>query len=91
MGIRYMTKEREDNLVQIHVEGHGCVDGIFNCYGRFNNSHAFSDGFKPDGGWYRISDYTIDDLKKFKLRNVVITCSDTCKEVKEAIFNVSES
>ena len=85
MGIRYMCKEREDNLIEIHVYGHGCMDGIYNCDGRFDTSHVFSDGFKPDDGWYRIADYGIDELKKFKDKNIKITYSDTCNDVEQAV------
>ena len=80
-----MSKEREDNLVAIHVYGHGCLEGIFNCEGKFDTSHEYSDGFKPDEDWYRIADYTIKELKNFKSRNIKITYSDTCDEVKENV------
>lgn len=35
MGIRYMCREREDNLIEIHVYGHACIEGYFKCEGRF--------------------------------------------------------
>lgn len=85
MGIRYMSKEREDNLVAVNVCGHGCVEGIFNCEGRFDTSHEYSDGFKPDDGWYRIADYMVGDLRRFKSRGIEITYDDTCKEIKDEV------
>lgn len=85
MGIRYMCKEREDNLIEIHVCGHGCIEGIYNCEGRFDTSHVFSDGFSPDDGWYRIADYTISQLKFFKDKNIKITYSDTCDDVEQVV------
>lgn len=63
MGIRYMCKEREDNLIDINVYGHGCMEGLYNCEGRFNTKHVFSDGFNPDSGWYRIADYRVNEMK----------------------------
>lgn len=85
MGIRYLSKERADNLIEIYVYAHGCIDGIYNCEGRFNTQHIFSDGFKPDEGWYHIADYMIDELKFFRKRGVIITYSDTCKYVQKLV------
>ncbi|MEE1255996.1 MAG: hypothetical protein UHN47_05740 [Lachnospiraceae bacterium] len=87
MGIRYMSKERADNLTEIHVYGGACVQGHFKCQGKFNTEHEFSDGFKPDDGWYRIADYTVANLRKFKNRNIPITYSDTCDYVKKRVEN----
>lgn len=70
MGISYMSKEREDNLIEINVYGHGCIEGLYNCEGRFDTAHLFSDGFEPDDGWYRIADYTAARLKYFKDKGV---------------------
>lgn len=88
MGVRYLSKERENNLIAIHVYGHGCMDNVFTCEGKFNTSHKYSDGFKPDEGWYRIADYSVEELKKFKFRNVTITYSVTCEEIKENVESV---
>lgn len=85
MGIRYMCKEREDNLIDINVYGHGCMEGLYNCEGRFNTKHIFSDGFNPDSGWYRIADYRVNDLKVFMKKGINITYDDSCKYVSELI------
>lgn len=85
MGIRYLSQEREDNLIEINVYGHGCIEGIYTCEGRFNTNHIFKDGFKPDDGWYRIADYSIHELKAFKNKGITITCSNTCENVRKAI------
>ena len=63
------------------------MEGIYNCEGRFNTSHKYSDGFKPDEGWYRIADYMIEDLKKFKSRNMIIMYEDTCEEVGKLLYS----
>lgn len=85
MGIRSMSREKEENLIEISVEGHGCVDGIFECYGRFNTSHKFSCGFKPDEGWYRIADYTVGALQELRKDGIAISYSDTCKYLQELV------
>ena len=85
MGIRYMCKEREDNLIDINVYGHGCMEGLYKCEGRFNTKHVFSDGFNPDNGWYRIADYRVNDLKIFKKKGINITYDDNCKYVKNLL------
>lgn len=87
MGIRFISKEKEENLIAINVCGHGCMEGIYNCEGKFDTSHKFSDGFKPDEGWYRIADYMVSDLKRFISRNVVITFEDTCEEVGKLLYD----
>jgi len=87
MGIRYMCKEREDNLIDINVYGHGCMEGLYECEGRFNTKHVFSDGFNPDNGWYRIADYRVNDLKIFKKKGINITYDDNCKYVKNLVEN----
>lgn len=87
MGIRYMCKEREDNLIDINVYGHGCMEGLYNCEGRFNTKHVFSDGFNPDSGWYRIADYRVNDLKVFRKKGINITYDDSCKYVKDLVEN----
>ena len=88
MGIRCMSKERTDNLIAVHVYKHGCMDGLFCCEGRFNTEHIFSDGFKPDDGWYRIADYTVSHLKMFEKNNIEVTYSDTCAYVKQLVSPV---
>ena len=85
--MRFMSEEKEDNLIAINVCGHGCMEGIYNCEGRFNTSNKYSDGFKPDEGWYRIADYMIEDLKKFKSRNMIIMYEDTCEEVGKLLYS----
>lgn len=87
MGIRYMNKEREDNLVEINVYGHGCMDGIYKCEGRFDTSHVFSDGFSPDDGWYRIADYTVAQLKQLKNKGIKIGYSEYCEYVQKVVEN----
>ena len=67
------SKEREDNLIDINVYGHGCMEGLYNCEGRFNTKHIFSDGFNPDSGWYRIADYRVNDLKVFMKKGINIS------------------
>ena len=85
-----MCKEREDNLIDINVYGHGCMEGLYNCEGRFNTKHVFSDGFNPDSGWYRIADYRVNDLKVFRKKGINITYDDSCKYVKELVENNKE-
>lgn len=85
MGIRYMSKEKADNLIEVEVYSHGCLDGIFECYGRFNTTHEYSCGFKPDDGWYRIATYSIESLKMFKKRGVSILYNETCKYLREIV------
>lgn len=89
MGIRYMSKEKADNLIEVEVYAHGCMDGIFECYGRFDTSHKFTCGFKPDDGWYRIADYGIETLKMFKKRGVTISYSKTCAYLREIVEEVA--
>lgn len=84
MGIRTMAKDREDALIEIEVNGHGCMDGIYNCSGRFDITCKI-DGFCPDGDWYRIGDYTVNKLLSFKERGVILTYSDTCLDVKAMV------
>lgn len=90
MGIRVMSKERTDHLVAIHVDAHGCVEGIFNCEGRFDITHEYSCGFKPDDGWYRIADYTVSDLRRFHKRNIPISYSDTCQYLEAEVTKSDE-
>lgn len=85
MAIRCMSKEKEDNLIEVEVDSHGCIDGIYGCYGRFNTSHKYSCGFKPDNGWYRIADYSLEDIKKFKEKGVSISYSKTCEYLRESV------
>lgn len=91
MAIRYMSKEKEDNLIEVEVDSHGCIDGIYACYGRFNTSHEYSCGFKPDNGWYRIADYTIEQIKMFKKRGVLISYSKAFEYLREIVEEAQTS
>ena len=66
-----MCKEREDNLIDINVYGHGCMEGLYNCEGRFNTKHV----------------YRVNDLKVFRKNGIDITYGDSCKYVKDLVEN----
>ena len=82
MGIRIMSKEKEDNLIEINVLEEENFEGFYECEGRFDTSHVFvTCDFTPDDGWYRIATYTKSDLRKFKEKGIPVTYH--CKEWEE--------
>ena len=74
MGCRIMEKEKADNLIEIEVFTKGDVDGVYECYGRFDTSHEFTTcNFHPDDGWYRIATYSASEILAFEQRGVNVT------------------
>jgi hypothetical protein len=84
MALHTLNKERLDNLININVSSHGCMDYWFRCDLKFDITHVFNDGFKPDSDWYW-ADLNITELTNCKNRGVIVTFSDTCEDAKQMI------
>ena len=63
MGCRIMEKEKADNLIEIEVFTKGDVDGVYECYGRFDTSHVID----------RIATYSAAEILAFEQRGVNVT------------------
>lgn len=52
--MRVIDPKKKSYLTAVNVCGHGNVQGLLECEGKFDTNHKFEDGFKPDDGWYFI-------------------------------------
>lgn len=90
MGFRFMEKEKEDNLIEIDVASWGNVDGVYDCYGKFDTTHKFTTcDFNPDNGWYRIATYTADKILKFEKNGVKVSFSS--EQLEKEVRSVPEA
>lgn len=85
MGFRFLSAEKTAHLLEVQVSSHGCCEGFYECYGKFDTTHEYTCGFKPDDDWYRIATYSISDLRNLVRRGVTISYSYSCEYLKNLV------